>query len=214
MGAKARLALALLASLLWHGLWLALPQAPHRGSPQRPPPARVSELRVGIRLYSTSTLVKAKPPSPKAAEQTPPPAYQPEVPPIQASSLPDWIAALAPDADPVYYPAPEVDVSAKPQEPIALDDDPLNPLQDGRALLELRIDEAGKVDEVVVLEANPPTLRLDTQIAAFRQARYSPAVRGGRLVKSRKLLEVCFGNCGNLPAGADNAAVPPTAPTP
>lgn len=190
MRAAARLAFAITASALLHVAVFVVPdhvkQAHRAGG--HPLQVRVLSTHSG----AVPVVVKAAPP---AEASVAPPVPDP-APPIQ-SSMPAWLAALSRETDPIYYASNEVEMPAVPLAPIDLNED-LSPvlLQDGRATLEIKIDEFGVVDSVAVLAASPPTLQLDDTIASFRSMRFSPAVLSARYVKSRKVVEVCFGNCG------------------
>jgi TonB family protein len=54
------------------------------------------------------------------------------------------------------------------------------------------IDEKGSVERVEVLEATVPNAFRDAAVKAFGEARWEPAVRHGRKVKSVKRVEVDF----------------------
>lgn len=120
------------------------------------------------------------------------------------SSLPAWLAELGfgPEDDPVYYAASELDQRASPLGEISLAFPPDLPahIGAGRVELELKIDQFGVVNEVNVLAADPPGWFEAAAIASFSGARWQPAVRGGRFVKSIKRVEVCFGPCLLQPA--------------
>jgi TonB family protein len=194
----ARFTLALSLSALLHLGWLVLPE---HARPVAPVAKRTLQVRFATAHFPYAPVV-APPPEKAAAEA---PVVPDNTAPPPPGSLPDWLAALGPEADPTYYPTPELEQPSMPQQPIDLDAGQANPpLQEGRALLDVKIDEFGAVDDVSILDAQPPTLLLDAAIAAFKAAHFSPAVRGGKFVKSRKTIEVCFGQCGvPIPAPAD-----------
>ena len=62
----------------------------------------------------------------------------------------------------------------------------------GEVTLLLRIDEHGTVHEVAVVEAQPPGYFEDAAVAALRAARFEPALKDGRAVRSRILVKVAF----------------------
>jgi TonB family protein len=64
----------------------------------------------------------------------------------------------------------------------------------GRVLLLVLIDAAGFVNEVSVIEAEPQGAFEDYARMAFVSARFKPALKDGRPVKSRLLVEVDFGD--------------------
>lgn len=104
--------------------------------------------------------------------------------------------------DPVFYPAKQVDVHPSALAPInpAYPDDAAQRNVTGKVMLLLLIDETGKVVDVSVVDATPPGYFEDSAVAAFRSARFSPAEKGGRKVKSRVLIQVSF-ELTNPPAG-------------
>jgi TonB family protein len=63
----------------------------------------------------------------------------------------------------------------------------------GRALLLVMIDETGTVNDVSVIEAEPANYFEDDAKRAFLSARFTPAYRNGRPVRSRVLVEVNYG---------------------
>lgn len=96
--------------------------------------------------------------------------------------------------DPTYYPAKQLDV-----HPVALNlIKPAYPEKgvelgvDGKVILLLLIDEAGVVKEASVVEADPEGVFEESSLAAFRNARFAPAKKNGRTVKSRVLIKVSY----------------------
>ena len=63
----------------------------------------------------------------------------------------------------------------------------------GRVRLLVMIDEAGVVRDVSVVEAEPASYFEDDAKRALQSARFSPAYRNGRAVRSRVLIEVNYG---------------------
>lgn len=96
--------------------------------------------------------------------------------------------------DPTYYAAKQLDVY--PALSSALDlrstDKPASPGALGRALLLVLIDEVGVVKEVSVVEGEPAG-HFEEARGAFMSARFTPAYRNGRPVKSRVLVEINYG---------------------
>lgn len=157
----------------------------------------------------TARLVGAKPmPAPATTGEdaakvsqvlAPPPAPErlPEARPRQlarvtpaAKPLP---AALPLPFDPVFYTWREVDVTAKPQgnahppyPPAALSDG-----ISGQVLIEVWLDETGKVDKVTVIEANPPGYFEETTLAHYQALHFAPAMKDGmpRRFRTRFLVE-------------------------
>jgi TonB family protein len=95
--------------------------------------------------------------------------------------------------DPTYYPARELDVY--PALAAALDLRPLNDARDlkGRALLLVLIDAQGLVDEVSVVEPGPAAQFEEAAKHALREARFTPALKHGRAVRSRILVDISIG---------------------
>ncbi len=96
--------------------------------------------------------------------------------------------------DPTYYSAKEVDVHPTALQAIQ----PLYPEEaasanvTGSVVLVLLLDESGKVRELSVEEANPPGTFEQSALDAFRSARFTPAQRNGRVVKSRVRIKVSY----------------------
>ena len=136
-------------------------------------------------------MAEKKPEEPKPSEETP---VLPS--PVPAEPAPTILPTLEIPLleDPTWYPAKQVDV-----HPVALD--PVKPEYpaegvtrgaEGKVLLLLLIDEAGVVKEVTVAEANPEGIFEESALAAFREARFAPAQKNGRAVKSRVLIRVNY----------------------
>jgi protein TonB len=96
--------------------------------------------------------------------------------------------------DPTYYPAKQLDVYPQPLNAIRLDypESAASAKVDGRVLVLLLIDEFGGVNEASVVESQPEGYFEDAALAVFRSARFSPAQKQGRAVKSRVLLQVKY----------------------
>jgi protein TonB len=103
--------------------------------------------------------------------------------------------ALAVPRDPTWYSAKQLDELPRPLGPIR----PKLPLArgagtaQGRVVLQLLIDENGVVTSASVLEAEPEGDLAEQALAAGREVRFRPGSKGGRVVKSRVLLELTFG---------------------
>jgi len=90
---------------------------------------------------------------------------------------------------PYYYSASELDRRPRPITAIDLDE-PGQAAPEGYLILRLLIDEAGQVDDViVVLNDAPPALERNAR-AAFTKARYAPGLKNGQPVKSQLMIEV------------------------
>jgi protein TonB len=110
----------------------------------------------------------------------------------KATSLPIVEAPLI--EDPTYYKASEVDVHPSALQVIQ----PAYPAEAtsanvaGSVVLLLLLDESGKVQDISVEEASPPGYFEKSALEAFRNARFSPAQRQGRVVKSRMRIKVLY----------------------
>jgi outer membrane biosynthesis protein TonB len=61
-------------------------------------------------------------------------------------------------------------------------------------VLHLYINEQGSVDEVAIVESDPPGVFEAAVAEAFGPARFRPGRKGGVTVKSRMAIEVLFGH--------------------
>ena len=200
-----RFALALLASLALH---LALILGVQIKATQRSGKAQsVMEVRIErpAREVSSVLLSAGEPDVVQVAKESetvepvrdqkeaPPPAM-PAAPAIEQASplLPALEVPLL--EDPTWYPAKQVDVHPTALHPIK----PVYPDEggekgvEGNVVLLLLIDEAGAVKEATVMEANPEGIFEESALAAFREARFAPAQKNGRAVKSRVLIRVSY----------------------
>ena len=103
-----------------------------------------------------------------------------------------WQSGLV---DTRYYDASALDVLATPRLHIDLYyPQRLSAAGSGRMLVEVYIDEQGLVDDVLLEpgQANNPLSQLI--IESFMAARFNPAVKDGVYVKSKKIIEVEFGD--------------------
>lgn len=204
-----RIGVAALLSLglhivLWQSVKLAPPAPPKRAAlearlvPQPRPeplftlpsdsPATTQPLppieEPPTRMPTTSSLDPAVAIEPAIA----PDSVQPDLP---GAALPQL--GVAP-TDAVYYKAGEVDQGAQflneilPEYPAEAHFRGLT----GSVDLALYIDEAGQIRDITVERAEPPGFFEESAIKAFRAARFSPAIKDGRPVKSRKNIRVSF----------------------
>lgn len=96
-----------------------------------------------------------------------------------------------------YYRLADVDVRPQIREQIEPEFPPhLNPGTRGTVRVRLFIDEAGRVEEVVILDAEPSGLFEAAAIEAFKRATYTPALRGKTAVPVYLTLEVTFESGG------------------
>jgi Gram-negative bacterial TonB protein C-terminal len=95
-----------------------------------------------------------------------------------------------------YLTAREVDQRATPLDDVPLVDTPsgLRPGQTGKVILLLLINENGGIDSIATLEARPPGMFEAMARSAFASVRYSPALKGGKPVKSQKIVEIVYGS--------------------
>ena len=96
--------------------------------------------------------------------------------------------------DPTYYGARQLDVYPVLASTLRLGDreGAPTPAGLGRVLLLVLIDAEGLVNEVSVIEAKPPGVFDEHARAAFQAARFNPALKNGRPVKSRLLVDVDY----------------------
>jgi protein TonB len=136
------------------------------------------------------------PPPPATVETRPSPAASPTVgsPPnvgqIPLSSLP----ALPLGIDTTWYLARQVDVHPRAIGRIdpAYPEEARRRNQEGTLKLMLKIDELGRVKEAEVVEAQPPGMFDEAALAAFRNARFQPAMKDGRPVRYQAYMRVDF----------------------
>jgi TonB family protein len=95
-------------------------------------------------------------------------------------------------ADTNYYPARQLDVYPALAAGLDLRHSGNGPVS-GRVLLLVMIDAHGSVNDVSVVEAQPPALFDEPARAAFLSARFRPAFKDGRPVRSRVMIEVTYG---------------------
>ena len=105
-------------------------------------------------------------------------------------------------AELTYYPARELDVYPAPRTPLRFEypERAAREQVGGSVRIMLLLDEAGAVDGVSVVAAEPPGYFEDRVRAAFAAARFFPARKDGRAVKSRLLINVSYD-----PAAAEGA---------
>lgn len=95
--------------------------------------------------------------------------------------------------DSPYYAAREVDVRARPLGEIQLSNPDLTGNERGIVVLKVLVNAEGRVDNVVVVRAEPFHTFGPGLLTPFLNARFSPARKGGRPVKSQLLVEVRYG---------------------
>lgn len=130
--------------------------------------------------------------TPSPSKEPAPEPQQPGLP--ESAASPTLLEAPLPP-DPTFYPSREVDVPAawaiKPntQYPAQADKESIK----GEVLMLLLVDEHGKVLEASVVEVKPSGYGFEeAAMASVAQARFNPAMRKGRAVKSRVVYRVSF----------------------
>ncbi|HUF19600.1 MAG TPA: energy transducer TonB [Burkholderiales bacterium] len=98
--------------------------------------------------------------------------------------------------DLVYYPVSDLDVYPVPVSPISVSSaDAVREagIPPARVSLWVSIDETGWPAEVAIHDSDPEAVFDDAAMTALRGARFSPARKDGRPVRSRVLIELEFG---------------------
>jgi protein TonB len=137
-------------------------------------------------------IVRATPPA-EPAPSKPAPGPRAVVPHAARDVRAESAAIEAPDS--TYYAAKQLDVYPALVRPLDLRYGGKAAADgvSGRALLLVMIDESGTVRDVSVVEAEPGDYFEDDAKRAFMSARFSPAYRNGRAVRSRVLVQVNYG---------------------
>jgi protein TonB len=197
---RSRLLAALCASGLVHFCVPLAITGGHSGSSSAPAAARMLSVRIVPAVAD---------PAPQPAVEHAPQSDEPRVEPVTRPPQQVARAAQASEArtkqqagsamteapDLTYYAAKQLDVY-----PVLSGDIDLRYRGkaaehgiSGRALLLVMIDETGTVNDVSVIEAEPANYFEDDAKRAFLSARFTPAYRNGRPVRSRVLVEVNYG---------------------
>lgn len=199
-----RFALALAVSLALHLAFIFGVQIKAAQQSGKPPPAmevRIERLTGEVSSVAISTGEPSVAQVKQESEAAEPARDGKAAPPaMPASPVAEQASPLLPALevplieDPTWYPAKQVDV-----HPVALNlIKPAYPEKgvelgvDGKVVLLLLIDEAGVVKEASVVEADPEGVFEESALAAFRNARFAPAQKSGRAVKSRVLIRVTY----------------------
>ena len=205
LDAEDRFALALFVAIVLHlilVLGIQIKAAPQSGVRQPVMEVRIERPSIEVKgaALSASELAVAEVTNesevvePVLNQKAVPPPAMPDLPTVEQPHplLPALEIPLL--EDPTWYPAKQVDVP-----PVALHsvepDYPVKGVEqgiEGSVLLLLLIDEAGVVKEASVVEAKPEDVFDASSIFAFRQARFKPAQKNGRAVKSRVLIRVTY----------------------
>ncbi|OFZ88026.1 MAG: hypothetical protein A3F74_23785 [Betaproteobacteria bacterium RIFCSPLOWO2_12_FULL_62_58] len=210
--AQARFALALAASACLH-FWLAAGMAVD--APERAPSPAARILTAQLEPVPAPPILEAQPerepaladpaeprslrarspPHPEhvspATKRSEPPAASPGA--IAGAALPSAFV-LPSTADRTYYPARELDVYPAPRAPLSFEypERAAREQVGGSVRIMLLLDEAGAVDSVSVVAAEPPGYFEDSVRGVFAATRFFPARKDGRAVKSRVLINVEF----------------------
>ena len=154
------------------------PEAPPVAKPVVPPPPAAPN-------------VAEKPVAPPAPAAAAGPAPQADGPPAHGP-VPE--AALTSSVDLNYYTARELDVQPhalrviRPDYPVEADRQKLS----GTLRLQLKLEADGRVSDLSVVSATPPGVFEQSAIKAFRDARFVPAQKNGRPVRSLIVIEVVY----------------------
>ncbi|MFO1204297.1 MAG: TonB family protein [Burkholderiales bacterium] len=204
-----RLGLALVASAILHGILAILLSDSSRQGRVAPAAlhARLTEDMPGTSVADpppppatgeavTSTAARdgaGVQPQPKATTHRPDSSTSP----VKRRSSAAPAAATVP-RDPTWYSARELDELPRPLKPIRAPRVASSGAP-GRIVLRLAIDETGTVIDASVLDADARGDLASPALAAARAARFRPGTKGGRIVKSKVLVELTF-----VPDGSGN----------
>jgi protein TonB len=200
-----RFAVALVASLALHLVLILGVQVKSAQPSGKPPPVmqvRIERLTgeagsVALAIGETSAVPVTKggeAAKPSQDRKEAPSPVMPDLPVVEQANplLPTLEVPLL--EDPTWYTAKQVDL-----HPVALSliqpvypEKGVEPGVEGKVVLLLLIDETGAVKEVTVAEADPEGVFDESALAAFRNARFAPAQKNGRAVKSRVLIRVSY----------------------
>lgn len=190
--ALSRLGIALLVSAAAHIVLLArIETAPQRAIAPSVVQARIVSPSQPASQRAPGAKTRLHPvPYVKAVESTAA-ASQPEPleelpPPRQADST------IAAPIDLNYYSAHELDVYPLPLQSIEVQAPPEADRYDGRVQVLALIDETGRVTDAQIFDAEPAHIFDATALDAIRGARFAPARKEGRQVRSRVLIELEF----------------------
>lgn len=207
----ARVALALACSLALHGvIWHTVRIEPP--VPRKPPTLTAALVTRPQAPAAATFILPADPGQPSAPlpPREPPVSDEPQAVPLQGmlevlpapiesplgaedeGTLPQIVVAQ-PDA--VFYTAGEVDRGAS----FITDVQPEYPEEahfrniEGYVDIRIFIDEAGFVRDIKVEAAEPPGFFEEAAVSAFRTAKFDPAYKDNRPVKSQKTIRISFG---------------------
>lgn len=180
---------------------------------QRQPPAAVAVHKTEKSGVAVMTATASSPLAIKAAPRmtadtvakaaVPLPAVTTEPEPVASSNLP---AALPPVksslpvvavpllVDNAYYTAKEVDVHPRTLQSVvpAYPEAAANSSIQGWVLLRIKLDDTGRIEDIKVGDASPHGVFDQAALDAFVKARFAPAQKDGRAVKSLVEIKVRF----------------------
>ncbi|MEW6314521.1 MAG: TonB family protein [Pseudomonadota bacterium] len=191
-----RLLIALTVSALLHGALIYGVRLPKARNDAAVPLLEVRIVSSDI-LFGKSAAV----PEPVTRDTTAPNVIPRPHPAPQAATLPQALDLLQPAPADIPQPGAAADTAANvPDGPPSLlaPVEPAYPEQarardvTGQVTLLLLIDENGTVKEVTVVASEPQGVFDESALSAFHAARFSPAMKAGRAVPSRMVLQVLF----------------------
>lgn len=144
----------------------------------------VDGVRVEHDQKSANPTAQPQETSSDSAPEPSPPVPQRAPPPLEVPLI----------VDPIFYPPRELDVFPKslaavnPPFPRRAVDAQVS----GTVTLELLIDETGLVHEATVLTATPEGYFEEAALESFRLARFTPAQKDGKVVRSKLAIQVDF----------------------
>lgn len=156
----------------------------------RPAPPPIPDVTTDNRRPLVESPAHVEPVQPHAPPKPPPPTSPASTESHTASPSQDVAEAAARRAG--YLPTSLLDSKAGLLSEIVIEYPESAGGQSGRVALQLFIDEYGIVREVLVSQAIPPGFFEQAAVTAFSGARFSPALRNGRPVKSQMMVEVDF----------------------
>ena len=170
------------------------PPAPKVKTPEKPP--KVVPLLAPSE--TPETLPVAEPPAPPPAEPEPSAAEAPPATPADPiaalPAAPAPVATITSSVDLTFYTARDLDVQPRALREIVPDypSDADRRRLSGKVRLQLKLEADGRVSDIGIVSASPPGVFDESAIKAFREARFAPAQKNGRPVRSRVVIEVLY----------------------
>ena len=209
---RTRLAPALAVSLFLH-FWLGAGIAFDVPGPSSPPPvvpftALLQPLAVAPEYETRSEQNVASPepdtvrPPPSRTHVKPPAGREPgaeehnrsgAAPASLKRDEAEGLVPQPPQSNDTYYAAHDVDVYPAPRGPLKIEyPERAARAVSGRVLVMLALNEAGVIDDIAIVKSEPQGYFEDAVRGALGLARFFPAQKNGRAVKSRILVNVEF----------------------